>query len=81
LVQVGSGSEFPSYLYPIRDVIEIDSNSVEHEKRSEEYDRHTNEVIKQASMMTSAVVRLVSSVHSVIVTVCLTFLIVDNMWT
>jgi len=61
------GADFPSYLYPMRDVIELDSNSVEHEKRSEDYDRHTNEVIKQASIMTSSVYRLVSSMQSVIV--------------
>jgi hypothetical protein len=57
LSKLGGGADF---LYPIRDVIEIDSNSVEHEKRSEEYDRATNEVINQASIMTSGA-KLVSS--------------------
>ena len=61
-------SDFQSYLYPMRDVIELDSNSVEHEKRSEDYDRHTNEVIKQASIMTSRGDRLVRTLNSVIVT-------------
>ena len=61
------GSDFPSYLYPMRDVIELDSNSVEHEKRSEDYDRHTNEVIKQASIMTSSVYRLVSSMQQSVI--------------
>jgi len=57
--KLGGGADF---LYPIRDVIEIDSNSVEHEKRSEEFDRAaTNEVIKQASIMTSSGAELVSS--------------------
>lgn len=46
-------SDFHSYLYPMRDIIELDSNSVEHEKRSEDYDNHPNEVVKQASIMHS----------------------------
>lgn len=76
-------SDYPSYLYPIRDVIDIDSNSVEHEKRSEEYDRHTNEVIKQASIMTSSVVRLVSSsVHTTIAMILTSVLInLRLIWT
>lgn len=53
-------SDLHSYLYPTRDVIELDSNSVEHEKRSEEYDKQPNEVIKQAPM-TSSSSRLVTS--------------------
>jgi hypothetical protein len=44
-------SDFHSYLYPMRDIVEVDSNSVEHEKRSENY---ANEVIKQASVMHSS---------------------------
>ena len=43
-------SDFHSYLYPMRDIVEVESNSVEHEKRSENY---ANEVIKQASVMHS----------------------------
>ena len=44
-------SDFHSYLYPMRDIIELDSNSVEQSKRSENY---ANEVIKQeASVMHS----------------------------
>lgn len=46
-------SDFHSYLYPMRDIIELDSNSVEHEKRSENYANHPNEVVKQASVMHS----------------------------
>jgi len=67
---VENSKDFQSYLYPMRDVIELDSNSVEHEKRSEEYDRHTNEVIKQASIMTSSasstIAGLVKTLNSVI---------------
>ncbi len=67
---VENSKDFQSYLYPMRDVIELDSNSVEHEKRSEEYDRHTNEVIKQASIMTSSasstIAGLVKTLSSVI---------------
>jgi len=44
-------SDFHSYLYPMRDIIELDSNKVEQSKRSENY---ANEVIKQeASVMHS----------------------------
>ena len=46
-------SDFHSYLYPMRDIVEVDSNSVEHEKRSENY---ANEVIKQASVMHSGAI-------------------------
>ena len=46
-------SDFHSYLYPMRDIVELDSNSVEHGKRSENYANHPNEVIKQASVMHS----------------------------
>lgn len=47
-------SDFHSYLYPMRDIVELDSNSVEHgSKRSENYANHPNEVIKQASVMHS----------------------------
>jgi len=75
-------SDYPSYLYPIRDVIDIDSNSVEHEKRSEEYDRHTNEVIKQASIMTSSVGRLVSPMHSLtLLSLALAFVSLRLFWT
>ena len=76
------GSDYPSYLYPIRDVIEIDSNSVEHEKRSEDYDRHSNEVIKQASIMTSSSVRsLVSSTHSLSAAVSVSVILAARLWT
>jgi len=45
-------SDFHSYLYPMRDIIELDSNKVEQSKRSENY---ANEVIKQeASVMHSS---------------------------
>ena len=70
--------DFQSYLYPMRDVIELDSNSVEHEKRSEDYDRHTNEVIKQASIMTSRGERLVRTLNSVIVT--FSILLLTKLW-
>ena len=70
--------DFQSYLYPMRDVIELDSNSVEHEKRSEDYDRHTNEVIKQASIMTSRGERLVRTFNSVIVT--FSILLLTKLW-
>jgi len=74
--------DYPSYLYPIRDVIEIDSNSVDHEKRSEEYDRHSNEVIKQASIMTSSVGRLVSPMHSLtLLSLALAFVSLRLFWT
>lgn len=74
--------DYPSYLYPIRDVIEIDSNSVEHEKRSEDYDRHSNEVIKQASIMTSSAVRsLVSSVYSLLLTISVSAFLATKLWT
>ena len=44
-------SDFHSYLYPMRDIIELDSNSVEQSKRSENY---ADEVVKQeASVMHS----------------------------
>ena len=70
--------DFQSYLYPMRDVIELDSNSVEHEKRSEDYDRHTNEVIKQASIMTSRGERLVRTLNSVIAT--FSILLLTKLW-
>ena len=44
-------SDFHSYLYPTREIVEVDSNSVEHEKRRS--DNYANEVIKQASVMHS----------------------------
>ena len=53
--------DFHSYLYPMRDILDLDSNSVDHSKRSQDYvdtkphknHRH-NEVIKQeASVMHS----------------------------
>lgn len=48
-------SDFHSYLYPMRDIIELGSNSVEHDKRSEDYENHANEVVKQeASVMHSS---------------------------
>lgn len=44
-------SDFHSYLYPMRDIIQLDSNSVEQKKPSENY---ANEVVKQsASVMHS----------------------------
>ena len=44
--------DFHSYLYPTRDFTEVDSNSVDHSKRSQGYVEHPNDVIKQeASVM------------------------------
>ncbi len=44
-------SDYHSYLFPMRDIIELDSNTVEQSKRSENY---ANEVVKQsASVMHS----------------------------
>jgi len=54
-------SDFHSYLYPMRDIVEVDSNSVEHEKRSENY---ANEVIKQASVMHSSATTLTFKSYS-----------------
>ena len=54
--------DFHSYLYPMRDILDLDSNSVDHSKRSQDYvdtkphknHRNHNEVIKQeASVMHS----------------------------
>jgi ephrin-B len=73
------GSDFPSYLYPLRDVIELDSNSVDHEKRSEDDDRRANEVVKQASIMTSSCRRLVSSMHAVLAAVSIAIAVA--VWT
>ena len=42
--------DYPSYP-TYQDIGELDSNSVDHEKRSEDYDDHPNEVAKQASVM------------------------------
>ena len=53
--------DFHSYLYPMRDILDLDSNSVDHSKRSQDYvdtkpHKHHNEVIKQeASVMHSGV--------------------------
>lgn len=47
--------DFHSYLYPTRDFAELDSNSVDHSKRSQGYAEHPNDVIKQeASVMHSS---------------------------
>ena len=51
--------DFHSYLYPMRDILDLDSNSVDHSKRSQDYvdtkpHKQHNEVIKQeASVMHS----------------------------
>jgi ephrin-B len=53
--------DFHSYLYPMRDILDLDSNSVDHSKRSQDYvdtkpHKNHNEVIKQeASVMHSGV--------------------------
>ena len=53
--------DFHSYLYPMRDILDLDSNSVDHAKRSQDYvdtklHKSHNEVIKQeASVMHSGV--------------------------
>merc|ERR1711981_685476 len=53
--------DFHSYLYPMRDILDLDSNSVDHSKRSQDYvdtklHKSHNEVIKQeASVMHSGV--------------------------
>merc|ERR1712150_342927 len=51
--------DFHSYLYPMRDILDLDSNSVDHSKRSQDYvdtkpHKQHNQVIKQeASVMHS----------------------------
>lgn len=69
-------SDFHSYLYPMRDIIELDSNKVEQSKRSENY---ANEVIKQeASVMHSNGGRpkiLLSPVASGLLLLLLAFLV------
>jgi len=51
--------DFHSYLYPMRDILDLDSNSVDHSKRSQDYvdtkpHKQHNEVVKQeASVMHS----------------------------
>ena len=54
--------DFHSYLYPMRDILDLDSNSVDHSKRSQDYvdtkphRKLHNEVVKQeASVMHSGV--------------------------
>ena len=45
-------SDYHSYLYPTRDIIDLTSNSVDHTKRSQNYaNANENEVLKQASVM------------------------------
>jgi len=64
-------SDFHSYLYPMRDIIELDSNSVEHEKRSENYANHPNEVVKQASVMHSKGLRPTGTVLLILLSLLL----------
>jgi len=52
--------DFHSYLYPTRNFEELDSNSVDHSKRSQGFAEHPNDVIKQeASVMHSGATRQV----------------------
>lgn len=61
--------DFHSYLYPMRDILDLDSNSVDHSKRSQDYvdtkphRKLHNEVIKQeASVMNSGANSILQSV-------------------